>query len=203
MIKLFRPLVESLIYSFLAFRCHQWCEKSKQKEKRDLKKEKISSPNNPWKSYLKTWGLQNPVGFWSSVMKLNPIWKKAVRIGASIKPRQYDKICILHKQIYKLEKFSKIGCFISSWEIVINFKTSKNNFKISIFAEMFTDFWQLFHNLLWIFSTIWKFIKTYFIRLITIAMHVIQIKLCNFVNQKMVEKNILKFLWFWLNRYKN
>ena len=36
-------------------------------------------------------------------------------------------LCILHIYIY-------------SREIVIDFKRSKNNFKISIFAELFTDF---------------------------------------------------------------
>ena len=31
-----------------------------QKEKRDLKKEKIRSPNDAWKDYLKTRGLESP-----------------------------------------------------------------------------------------------------------------------------------------------
>ena len=33
----------------------------------------------------------------------------------------------------------EIGCFIFRWEIVINFERSKNNSKISIFRELFTN----------------------------------------------------------------
>ena len=47
--------LESPIYSIFTFRSHKWCKKSMQKEKRDLKKEKIRSPNNAWIDYLKTW----------------------------------------------------------------------------------------------------------------------------------------------------
>ena len=57
-------------------------------------------------------------------------------------PNIYNKNYILHKQIYKLERLQKIGCFIVSWEIVIDFERSKSNFKISIFAELFMQ-WQL------------------------------------------------------------
>ena len=42
--------LESLIYSFFVFRSHQWCKKFIQKEKRDLKKRKIRSPNDSWKT---------------------------------------------------------------------------------------------------------------------------------------------------------
>ena len=86
------------------------------------------------------------------------------------------------------KRLQKIGCFIFSWEIVINFKKSKNNFKTSIFVELFTDFRQLSLDVLWIFSDVWKFLKTCFIRfwtrLVTITMCFVQRRLCNFVIQK-------------------
>ena len=86
------------------------------------------------------------------------------------------------------KRLQKIWYFIFSWELFINFKRSKNNFKISIFEELFADIWQLFLNLLWIFSNVWKFIKTLFIRfwirLINATMHIVQTRLCNSVNQK-------------------
>ena len=84
------------------------------------------------------------------------------------------------------KRIQKIGCFIYSWRIVINFKRSKNNFKISIFP----DFRQLFLKWPWIFFNIWKFVKTCFIRFwirwITTTMHFVQIR-------KMVEKNYKRF----------
>ena len=85
-------------------------------------------------------------------------------------------------------RLQKMWCFIFSWEIIIKFKRSKDNFKISIFEELFLDFWQLFLNLLWMFSNVWKFIKTFFIRfwirLINSTRHIVQIRFCNSVNQK-------------------
>ena len=48
---------------FFTFRSHQWCKKSIQKEKRDLKKKKIRSPNDAWKEYLKTWDHWNSQRF--------------------------------------------------------------------------------------------------------------------------------------------
>ena len=73
---------ESLIYSFFNFSSHQRYKKSVQKEKRDLKKEKIRSPYDAWKGYLKTWGLEpsaarikvlTHVWLWPTDIKLNPL----------------------------------------------------------------------------------------------------------------------------------
>ena len=43
---------------FFTFRSHQGVKSPYKKEKRDLEKEKIRSPNDAWKDYLKTWGLE-------------------------------------------------------------------------------------------------------------------------------------------------
>ena len=109
-----------------------------------------------------------------------------------------------HKRINQ-KRLQKIWCFIFSWETVINFKRSKNNFKVTVFVELFTDFWQLSLNLLWIFANVWKFLKTCFVifwtRLVTITMCFVQRRLYNFVIQK--KNSVLKFLWFWLHHYEN
>ena len=50
-------------------------------KKMTLKKEKIRQPNDAWKGYLKTWGLEPPaarvnvlmnIELWPAAMKLNP-----------------------------------------------------------------------------------------------------------------------------------
>ena len=57
-------------------------QRSVQKKKRDLKKEKIRAPSDAWKDYLKTWGIKTPaarvnvlmhVGLWPTAIKLNPL----------------------------------------------------------------------------------------------------------------------------------
>ena len=64
------------------FKCHQRYKKSIQKEIRYLKKEKIRSPNDARKDYLKTWGLElaaarvnvlTHIGSWPTAIKLNPL----------------------------------------------------------------------------------------------------------------------------------
>ena len=52
--------MERALFLFFTFRSHQRCKMSIQKEKRDLKMEKIKSLNDAWKGYLKTRGLEPP-----------------------------------------------------------------------------------------------------------------------------------------------
>ena len=52
---MFRLVGENLIHSYFTFRSNQRFKNSVEKEKRDLEKEKVRSPNNAWKSYFKTW----------------------------------------------------------------------------------------------------------------------------------------------------
>ena len=80
--------------------------------KRDTKKEKIRSPNDAWKGYLKTWNKRNSlsfpldptrraysapyepqaasanvhIGLWPMAVKLDPAWKTEVSKSAWIKP---------------------------------------------------------------------------------------------------------------------
>ena len=68
---------------------YQWCKMSIQKATRDLKKRKIRSPNDAWRGYLKTRGLEPPTAAPSPqpiAIKLNPLWKTEVRKSAWIKP---------------------------------------------------------------------------------------------------------------------
>ena len=105
----------ALFILFFYFRSHQWCKLSGQKEKRDLKKEKIMSPSNARKGYLKTWDCWNGQSFQglcprtpqvgltleppasrvnmlthvslqSMAIKLNLSWKTEVNKSAWIKP---------------------------------------------------------------------------------------------------------------------
>ena len=95
----------------------------------------------------------------------------------------------MHKQIYKLEKISKKESLLSLvGKQILILKEIKTILKSVSFLNCLQIFGNFFLNLLEIFPNLWKFITTsfikFFIRLITITMHFVQIRLCRFVNQK-------------------
>ena len=96
-----------------------WGHASLLQAKRDLRKEKIRSSNDAWKSYLKTWDWWNSesfqghcpwnpaarvivltyIGLSSMAIKLNPSWKNEVSKSVWIKP------CYCDVQTYLIKYF--------------------------------------------------------------------------------------------------